>query len=137
MTWIGKVCWNIYCYCHDMADEVPQLSSDDILLSLATRDGRCPPGQCGLAEVCDADDLQGQSRCQALNCPCALDDLVSVREAAEAAGEVMIGSAADQSYYACQPEECGWVERCKEAGGARLCWAMHCVHEGCKSPQAP
>jgi len=138
VTVIGKICWNVYCYCGDESDQVPELSSHEVLMSCLTRDDRCSLGECGWAETCDeaGPGLADKGPWQTLNCPCLSDELISLKELGKSEEQdVVVGNRADGSCYACQREECGWVERCKELGRTRLCWAMHCTH-GCDDQAA-
>lgn len=125
-TPLGKLCWNIYCDCDDRDDQVPELDVHQVLLAAVSRSDMCLEVECGWVTSCT------DGNCLDYYCHCG--DTAFVKEALDVAAvasfEVNPKLESDQAMYPCLSTDCGWVERCKQQAGVRLCWDMHCA-SGC------
>ena len=147
-TPIGSICWNIYCYCDDVQDDnVPDLSTAEVILASSSRDAVCEPEECGWRDGCAGGELP----CRPVFCGCSdttmppsellmLAELFPAgRDSSGALGasgppealRVNPMSDQDRESFSCR-HECRWVERCKTSGTASLCWPMRCA-SGCAS----
>lgn len=125
-TYIGKVCWNVYCHCHreDVVggEEDSEVAAEAVEAALR-RDERCGAEECGW--VPDCVDTPAGRQCWDIFCYCSPSDAVQLELEREAEAEGVVDAEPHRDNR-CRDEDCGWVQDCVPTPAGPQCWDIFC-----------